>query len=595
MKTDPICGMQVDETTALRAEGGGETHFFCSEHCRKKFLEQTPEAVGRASLPDESCHAHGHGTSAPGHGHHTGHHDATDHLHEASHTAVKAKYFCPMCPGVESDAPGDCPKCGMALERNPAYQSTPKTIYTCPMHPEIQQDQPGSCPICGMALESMSIQGEVEEESAEAKDMSRRFWIGAVLSLPVVVLAMAHLIPGFHIDHWVPPRVNQWIQFLFASPVALWAGWPFFIRGWNSVRTRNLNMFTLIALGVGAAYLFSVVAFLFPEIFPPAMRVNGLVPLYFEAAAVITVLVLLGQMIEAKARSRTGGAIRALLGQTPKNARIVRDGSEAEISIAEVQKGDVLRVRPGEKIPVDGLVVEGQSSVDESMITGEPMPVQKNAGEEVTGATINQTGSFLMRAERVGSETMLSQIVSLVAEAQRSRAPIQRLADKVAAYFVPAVVVIAMIAAVVWWSVGPEPRLTNALINAVAVLIIACPCALGLATPMSVMVGVGRGAQEGVLIRDAAAAETLEKVDTVVLDKTGTLTEGKPRLTRVITADGFSETELLGLAASLERSSEHPLAAAIVRGAEDRKLRLESAMDFESITGGGVKGSVGKR
>lgn len=500
-----------------------------------------------------------------------------------------------MCPGVESDAPGDCPKCGMALERNPAYQSASKTSYTCPMHPEIRQDQPGSCPICGMALEPTSRPGEVEEESAEAKDMSRRFWIGAVLSLPVVLLAMAHLIPGFHIDHFVPPRVNQWIQFLFASPVVLWAGWPFFVRGWNSVRTRHLNMFTLIALGVSAAYLFSIVAFFFPQIFPPTMQVKGLVPLYFEAAAVITVLVLLGQMLEAKARSRTGGAIKALLGQAPKTARIVRDGAEREISIADVQKGDILRVRPGEKIPVDGIVLEGQSSVDEAMLTGEPIPVQKNAGDEVTGATINQTGSFLMRAERVGSETMLSQIVSLVAEAQRSRAPIQRLADKVAGYFVPAVLVIAVIAAALWWMVGPEPRLTNALINAVAVLIIACPCALGLATPMSVMVGVGRGAQEGVLIRDAAAAETLEKVDTVVLDKTGTLTAGKPKLTRVISADGFSEEELLGLAASLERSSEHPLAAAIVHGAEERKIKLELTTNFESVTGGGVMGRVGNR
>ncbi len=585
----------MDEQTALSAERDGESHFFCSEHCRKEFLEQTPEAVGRASLPDEVCHGHGHGSSAHDHRHHS-HQHARDHQgHGAAPIKPKGKYFCPMCPGVESDEPGDCPKCGMALEPNPAYRSTPRTIYTCPMHPEIQQDQPGSCPICGMALEPTLVQGEVEEESAEAKDMSRRFWVGAVLSLPVLVLGMAHLIPGFHIDHFVPPRVNQWIQFLFASPVVLWAGWPFFIRGWNSVRTRHLNMFTLIALGVSAAYFFSIIAFFFPEIFPPTMKVNGLVPLYFEAAAVITVLVLLGQMLEAKARSRTGGAIRALLGQAPKTARVIRDGAEKEISIADVQKGDILRVRPGEKIPVDGIVTEGQSSVDEAMLTGEPIPVQKNAGDEVTGATINQTGSFLMRAERVGSETMLSQIVSLVAEAQRSRAPIQRLADKVAGYFVPAVLVIAVIAAALWWMVGPEPRLTNALINAVAVLIIACPCALGLATPMSIMVGVGRGAQEGVLIRDAAAAETLEKVDTVVLDKTGTLTEGKPQLTRVITADGFSEEELLGLAASLERSSEHPLAAAIVRGAEARKIRLESAIGFESVTGGGVRGRVGER
>lgn len=586
MKTDPVCGMQVDEKTALRADRDGQTAYFCSEHCRQKFLK---DGLGRASVGDECCKGQGNGDSDHGEHHVRGGHT---HQHQRGAVSPKGKYYCPMCPGVESDEPGDCPKCGMALERNPAHKSTSKTIYTCPMHPEIQQDQPGSCPICGMALEPNSVQGETEEESAEARNMSRRFWIGAILSLPVVVLAMAHLIPGFHIDHFVPPRINQWVQFLFASPVVLWAGWPFFIRGWNSVRTWHLNMFTLIALGVSAAYLYSVVAFLFPGIFPPTMKINGLVPLYFEAAAVITVLVLLGQMLEAKARSRTGGAIRSLLGQAPKNARVVRNDAEVEIPIADVQKGDILRVRPGEKIPVDGIVTEGQSSVDEAMITGEPIPVQKNSGDEVTGATLNQTGSFLMRAERVGSETMLSQIVSLVAEAQRSRAPIQRLADKVAGYFVPAVLVIAVIAAALWWIVGPEPRLTNALINAVAVLIIACPCALGLATPMSIMVGVGRGAQEGVLIRDAAAAETLEKVDTVVLDKTGTLTEGKPRLTRVIPADGFSEEELLGLAASLERGSEHPLAAAIVRGAEERKIRLESAVDFQSVTGGGVMGRV---
>jgi Cu+-exporting ATPase len=460
------------------------------------------------------------------------------------------------------------------------------------MHPQIEQDKPGHCPICGMALEPKTVTAEPEEENAEATNMARRFWIGAVLSLPVLALAMAHLVPGFHIDEWIAPRLNQWIQFALTTPVVLWAGWPFLARGWHSVRTGHLNMFTLIALGVGAAYAYSVVALLAPQVFPGSMRVRGVAPVYFEAAAVITVLVLLGQWLEARARSRTGAAIKALLQQAAKTARVVREGREGEVPVEEVVKGDLIRVRPGEKVPVDGVIVEGRSSVDESMITGESIPVEKAPEDKVTGATLNQTGSFLMRAERVGKETVLAQIVEMVAAAQRSRAPIQRLADKVSAFFVPAVVAIAAITFAVWAWMGPEPRLAHALVNAVAVLIIACPCALGLATPMSIMVGIGRGAREGVLVKNAEALETMEKVTTVIVDKTGTLTEGRPRLMNVVPAAGFDPGDVLRTAASLEQHSEHPLAAAIVRGAEERRVSLEKPEQFDSVTGGGVVGRV---
>jgi P-type Cu+ transporter len=520
-------------------------------------------------------------------------HSHTHHHDSASKPSATAKYFCPMCPGVESNEPGDCPKCGMALERNPAWKPDAKTIYTCPMHPEIRQDTPGSCPICGMALEPVTVAGEGEEDHSEARDMFRRFWISTVLTIPVLLLAMAHLIPGFHIDHWIPPRLNQWIQFAFTAPVVLWAGWPFFVRGWRSIRTVHLNMFTLIALGVGTAFAYSIVALLAPNAFPPALRTHGgLVPVYFEAAAVITALVLLGQWLEARARSRTGAAIKALLQQAAKTARVVRDGTELEVPVAHVKKSDVLRVRPGEKIPVDGTIKDGHSSIDESMITGESIPVEKKPGDKVTGSTINQTGSFLMRAEQVGDETLLSRIVKMVAEAQRSRAPIQRLADKVSAYFVPAVIAVAVITFIGWYVSGPEPRLAYALVNAVAVLIIACPCALGLATPISIMVGVGRGAQEGILVKNAEALETMEKVDTLVVDKTGTLTEGKPRLIRVVTAQGVGEQELLSAAASVEQASEHPLATAVVQGARDRGATAKQATEFQSFTGGGVVGKV---
>src|SRR6266404_2942339 len=580
MTKDPICGMMVDEATALRADRDGHNLYFCSEHCRQKFLADDPPATA----PE----GYGERHEDPHHGHHE--HQA--HQHERKKPLGAAKYFCPMCHGVESDKPGDCPKCGMALERNPAFVPEAKTIYTCPMHPEVRQDHPGNCPICGMALEPVSFTTDAGAEGHEASAMSRRFWISVLLSLPVLMLAMGHFIPGFHIDQWIPPRLNQWLQFIFSTSIALWAGWPFFVRAWTSIRTLHLNIFTLIALGVGTAYGFSVVALLFPDAFPPDFRMQGVVPLYFEAATIITTLVFLGQMLEAKARSRTGSAIKALLNQAAKTARVVRDGKEAEVPVAEVTKGDRLRVRPGEKIPVDGIILEGRSSVDESMLTGEPVPVEKEPGDQVTGATLNQTGSFLMRAERVGKETMLAQIVQMVADAQRSRAPIQRLADRVSAWFVPAVVVVAIITFAVWAIFGPDPKLAHALVTAVAVLIIACPCALGLATPMSIMVGVGRGAREGILVKSAEALETLEKVDTIILDKTGTLTEGKPRLTKVLPAPGFQENELLQIVASLERHSEHPLAAASIQGAQERNLSLSEPEQFDSVTGGGVIGRV---
>jgi len=473
--------------------------------------------------------------------------------------------------------------------------ATDSQTYTCPMHPEIQQPGPGSCPKCGMALEPVAA--GVEEDSSELDDMTRRFWVSSVLALPVLMLAMvADLVPA-----WLPDGLSmkavQWIECVLATPVVLWGGWPFFVRGWQSLVTWNLNMFTLIGLGVSVAWTYSVVALLFPEIFPAVMQMGGgLVAVYFEAAAVIVALVLLGQVLELRARSQTNAAIRMLLGLAPNTARIVHDdGREEDIPLEQVQPGDLLRVRPGEKVPVDGLVTAGNSAVDESMISGEPIPVEKISGEKLIGATVNGTGSLLMRAEKVGSDTLLSQIVHMVSEAQRSRAPIQKLADVVAAYFVPAVVGVAVIAFVVWGVWGPEPRLAHAIVNAVAVLIIACPCALGLATPMSIMVGTGKGATLGVLIKNAEALEILEKVDTLVVDKTGTLTEGKPGLVALQASNGFTEDEVLQLASSLERASEHPLAAAIVRGAEERGLSLNQTEHFESVTGKGVSGTVNGR
>jgi len=507
-------------------------------------------------------------------------------------------YTCPMHPEIRLENPGNCPKCGMTLELMAPVESQavePHSEYVCPMHPEVIHSEPGACPKCGMALERRDVSME-EEENHELTDMSRRFWVSTALSMPVFILAMAHdLMPGLIAEafftHWL-----QWFEFALATPVVLWGGWPFFQRGWRSVINRNLNMFTLIALGTGVAWGYSVVATVAPEIFPPTLRnSNGMVAVYFEASAVITALVLLGQVLELRARSRTNQAIKMLLELAPKTARrVYSDGKEEDIPLEQVQAGDVLRVRPGEKIPVDGVVQQGVSSVDESMVTGEPIPVEKNVGDHLIGATVNSTGSLLMLAEKVGGETLLAQIVNMVSEAQRSRAPIQKLVDVVAAWFVPAVVIIAIITLVVWWQWGPEPRLAHAIVNAVAVLIIACPCALGLATPMSIMVGTGKGAQLGILIKNAEALEIMEKIDTLVVDKTGTLTEGKPRLMSVIAGNSFSE-EVLYLGASLEKASEHPLAAAIVKSAEEQGIKLAAGEQFESITGQGVSGRISGR
>ena len=511
----------------------------------------------------------------------------------------------------------------------PVAPAPGKTIYTCPMHPEVQQDHPGDCPKCGMALEPKTVTaGGDDEENTELRDMTKRFWIGAALALPVFVLAMAHLIPALARQSWVDSSVSRWMQFALATPVVWWAGWPLLHRGWRSVVTRHLNMFTLIAMGVGAAFVFSwpllhrgwrsivtrhlnmftlisigvgaafvfsAVAMLMPGIFPPTMQHEGKVAIYFESAAVIVVLVLLGQVLELRARSRTGSAIKALLNLAPPTARQVAPGGDHEVPLDQVKVGDWLRVVPGDKVPVDGAVVEGHSSVEESMITGEPLPVEKTVGDKVTGGTVNGPGSFVMRAERVGSDTLLGQIVNMVAEAQRSRAPIQGLADKVAGIFVPAVLAVSVLTFVLWMWLGPEPKLAHAIVNAVAVLIIACPCALGLATPMSIMVGVGRGAQEGVLVKNAEALERLEKVTTLVVDKTGTLTEGKPKLMDVLPTGGFDAKEFLRLAASLEQNSEHPLAAAIVQGAKEQGIVFEAVKDFRSVTAGGVLGTVADR
>ncbi|MFP2926288.1 copper-transporting P-type ATPase [Pyxidicoccus sp. 3LG] len=509
-------------------------------------------------------------------------------------TAPGTMYVCPMDPEVRQDHPGACPKCGMALEPESPPTLEARVEFVCPMHPEVVRDGPGNCPICGMALEPRTVLPE-EAPDPELQSMRLRFRVGLGLTVPLLVLAMSDMIPGQPVQHAVPASILAWAQLVLATPVVLWGGWPFFQRGWASVRNRHLNMFTLIALGTGAAYLFSVFATLFPGALPHGLRTGhgGTAPLYFEAAAVIVTLVALGQVLELRARHATSGALRSLLSLAPPVARRLReDGHEEDVPLAHVHVGDRLRVRPGEKVPVDGVVLEGASAVDESMVTGESLPVEKGPGDKVTGGTVNGTGSLVMRAERVGKDTLLSRIVQRVSEAQRTRAPIQRLADRVAAVFVPVVIAVAVVTAVVWGVWGPEPRLAHALVNAVAVLIIACPCALGLATPMSVMVGTGRGAQAGVLIRDAAALERLEAVDTLVVDKTGTLTEGKPSLVSVVTAPGFDEARLLKLAASLERGSEHPLAAAIVEGAKERGVTLSPVEDFRSHTGQGVTGRV---
>jgi len=576
MERDPVCEMTVDPArAAAQVDYAGRTYYFCCAGCADKF-RATPEKY----LDTENA--------------------APPHIAPlvpldpavAQPTRRKTAYICPMHPSVGQDAPGACPKCGMALE--PELPVTPEIgfEYTCPMHPDVVRASFGTCPRCGMALEPRSVSAEAE--NPELHNMLSRFWVSALLTIPVFAIAMSDLLPGHALENLSPMRTWTWIEMVLATPVVLWGGWSFFLRAWQAIVNRSPNMFTLIGLGTGVAYLYSVVATLAPGVFPDSFRGrDGIVAPYFEAAAVITVLVLLGQVLELKARSATGRAIRALLALAPKSARLVRhDGTEIDIPLERVSVGDGLRVRPGEKIPVDGIVLDGSSSVDESMITGEPVPVAKQAGAHVTGATINGAGTLVMRAQRVGSETLLAQIVRMVSEAQRSRAPIQRLADIVAGYFVPVVVVIAVVTFVVWALWGPAPQMAHGLINAVAVLIIACPCALGLATPMSIVVATGKGASLGVLFKDAQAIEELGKVDTLVVDKTGTLTEGKPKLVAVEASGEYDPKSLLRLAASLERGSEHPLAAAVVKGSEERGIALVSATEFESLTGRGVRGRV---
>jgi P-type Cu+ transporter len=567
---DPVCGMTVDPATApAKAEFSGKTYYFCCPGCATKF-QAAPEKFSTGPSAPALVML---GSTATAHPHPT----------DPKQAPAGTKYICPMCPEVSSDKPAACPKCGMSLEPELPHAPAP-TKWTCPMHPEIVCDEPGSCPICGMALEPMSV---TAEENPELRDMTRRFWIGAALSVPLL-LAM---LPWF--ENLVLHNAMPWLQFALATPVVLWCGWPFFQRFWASIVNRSPNMFTLIGLGVGAAYGYSVVATVAPGIFPETFRtLHGRPPLYFESAAIITVLVLLGQVLELRARSRTNAAIRALLDLSPKLARRINpDGTEQDVSLDVVHPGDRLRIRPGEKVPVDSVVEEGTSAIDESMITGESLPVEKKPGDRVIGGTLNSTGSLIMRAERVGAETMLAQIVRMVSEAQRSRAPIQRLADRVSAYFVPTVVAIAIITAIVWGLFGPEPRLAHALVNAVAVLIIACPCALGLATPIAIMVATGRGAHAGVLIKNAEALEVMKKVDTLVVDKTGTLTEGKPSVAHVHTV-GMDQKELLRLAASVERGSEHPLAQAILRAAEENRVNAANASNFQYSPGLGVTGSV---
>ncbi len=579
---DPVCGMKVDPAHAFgKLDHGGREYTFCSPSCYEKFKGEPSKYVAEA--PGERTQASA--SPAPPA-------SLAPVPSPAKPADAGAQYTCPMHPEVRQDGPGACPKCGMALEPVTPTAMPAKVEYTCPMHPQIIRDAPGSCPICGMALEPRSA---VVEEDPELRDMTRRFWVSVILSAPLLVIAMAHLIPAA--AHWIAPTVRVWIELVLGTPVVLWCGWPLLVRGWRSVLNRSLNMFTLIAMGIGVSWIYSVIAVLFPGIFPASFRdKSGTVGVYFEAAAVITALVLLGQVLELRARRSTSGAIRALLGLAAKTARLIGDDkTERDIPLEQVQIGNHLRVRPGEKVPVDGTVLEGKSAVDESMITGESIPIEKQAGDKVIGSTVNATGGFVMKAERIGSDTLLARIVEMVGTAQRSRAPIQRLADVVAGWFVPVVLLAAVATFVIWAFFGPAPAMAYAIVNAVAVLIIACPCALGLATPMSVLVGVGRGAQAGVLIKNAEALEVMEKIDTLVVDKTGTLTEGKPKLVSLTPAEGWSEEELLHFAASIERGSEHPLAEAIVAGAGDRKVKLADAKAFESVTGKGVKGQVDGR
>ena len=588
---DPVCGMSLDPSRSqFTVEREGHRYDFCSQRCMESF-EARPEdflLLREVSPPGTYLKVEGEASAS------SCCHSSTPAAVRAGTSGVgNAAYTCPMHPEIVRDQPGPCPKCGMALEPVSPVAATEAIEYTCPMHPEIVRDEPGSCPICGMALEARTVT-LAEEKNAELVDMTRRFWVSLALTAPVFLIAMAEVIPGLEGVGGISKRSLIFMQIVLATPVVLWGGWPFFVRGWQSVVNRSLNMFTLIGLGTGVAYAYSMVAALLPGIFPSAFRDQaGNVAVYFEAAAVIVTLVLLGQVLELRVRSQTGAAIKALLGLAPKTARRVNaDGSEEDIPLDAVIVGDSLRVRPGEKVPVDGVVLEGTTSVDEAMITGEPLPVTKSLGDTVIGATINRTGSVVIRAEKIGADTLLSQIVQMVAEAQRSRAAIQKLADVVAGYFVPAVVAIGVLTFVVWALWGPDPKMAHALINAVAVLIIACPCALGLATPMSIMVATGKGAGVGVLFKNAEAIEVMRKVDTLVVDKTGTLTEGRPRLVAVESMNGRRDDELLRLAASLEKNSEHPLAEAIIDGARERGIELAPVETFESITGQGIVGTV---
>lgn len=623
MATDPVCGMTVSDEAELSAEYNSETYWFCSVGCQKAFVEEPEKYLRKADKPvlvtlssglmlsseltnsaaasAESCCSSREpqqnsccsnepketksccsGTCEPSDKRQT--------------TAKPGQYTCACHPEIVSEQAGDCPKCGMSLERVASTKRSDisgQAVYTCPMHPEIEQDEPGDCPICGMALERKEAAPTVDDETdAELTDMTRRFWVGLALGLPVMLLAMGPML-GLPIYALISPRTSQFLQLALATPVVLWYGWPFFVRGWTSIVNRHGNMFTLIAIGVGAAFGFSVIATAAPGLFPNKfVGSNGTVHVYFEAAAMIVVLVLLGQVLELRARRRTSGAIQELMSLTPPTAHLVDGNKEREVSLDEIAKGSLLRVRPGEKVPVDGVISEGRSTVDESMLTGEPVPVEKTAGNKVIGGTVNGNGSFLMEAEQVGSDTVLSQIVTMVASAQRSRAPIQRVADVAAGYFVPFVVGTAIVAFIAWMIFGPEPAFAYALVNAVAVLIVACPCALGLATPMSIMVGVGRAAQEGVLFKDAAALERLKSCDTLIVDKTGTLTEGRPTLTDVFVLNEMKADALLRTAAAVESHSEHSLATAVVRAANDRDLTFDPAEEFDSVSGQGVLGTV---
>jgi Cu+-exporting ATPase len=585
LATDPVCHMQVDPAKAkANATYNGTTYYFCCQGCHDKFVQAPekylhPPAATLVTLTGAPKPAPGIATPAA--------------KTEASRAT---EYVCPMDPEVHESKPGACPICGMALEPSQISLSNTRTEYTCPMHPEIVSPEPGSCPICGMALEPRTV--TVEEKNPELDDMRRRFWVATALTIPLLAIMVDGFLASHPIANLLGTTALGWVEFALATPVVLWCGWPFLVRGWNSLRSWNLNMFTLIGLGIGVSYLYSLGALIaslaWANHLPATLKAaDGGVNLYFEPAAVITTLVLLGQVLELKARSRTSSALKSLLGLAPKTARMVLpDGREEDRPLDAVVVGDTLRVRPGEKVPVDGVVLDGASSVDESMVTGEPLPVEKTAGSQVTGGTVNATGSFVMRAERVGSETLLSQIVQMVSAAQRTRAPIQRLADRAAGWFVPAVVGIAVLTAIIWALWGPEPRLAHALVNGVAVLIIACPCALGLATPMSIMVGTGRGAQSGVLVRNAEALERLSEVTILVVDKTGTLTEGKPQLTKIETVGNLAENEVLRLVASLEQASEHPLAGAILRAAKERNVWLAPANAFQSTTGKGAQAEI---